>query len=70
MDHNSKASRLLSEHLAKQQSKDPALAAKQRRLLEKLSADTSSPQPADSSSSTPIAGTPSPLLPNASPKKP
>jgi len=55
MNDKSKASELLTKQLQRSLSKNPELAAKQRRLLAKLSASTNSPQPSDSTNSASAA---------------
>lgn len=60
MEEHSKPSDLLSQIMLDSLSKDPTLAAKQRRLLSALSSETkSSPQPVDSA---PPSGPQDPIL--------
>ena len=59
----------LSDLLQQRLSKSPELAAKQGRLLKKLSESTSSAPPAGSTSSPPTAETPRPPPPSGAPRK-
>lgn len=63
MEQHSKPSDLLSQIMLDSLSKDPALAAKQRRLLAALSTDTKSvPQPAGSTSQSGLSQVSDPIL--------